>query len=243
MSQPFDFRSVLKPKAKLTVFNPNSETIKKDYGGNTYTFPANGFVDIFETVGRKHNSEGQWESYPISPAEIVAHFVGDDGVSGHLGPLGVRVLSGDPETDEAIMADAREVCKERHYINDLATKNAHMAAVRVAKEAGNPPPTPDRHVVAAFERIAQYETAGGKKLPFSCPDCAMPFADQGQMSYHIDAQHKGGPVAVSSSSNAEVEALKASVATLTELVKTALQVNQVVSERKKPGPKPKVAQA
>lgn len=222
MSKAFDFRSIIAPKAFLTVFNPNANDIKKDFNGNTYTFPAEATVDITEAVGRKHNREGEWEEYVISPAEIVSHFLGEDGISGHLGPLGFRVLSGDPAFDEQIKADAREVCKERLYINDLATKNAHMAAVRVAKEAGNPAPTPERYVVEAMTRIAEYEAGGNRVLPFSCQDCAMPFLTQEEVSRHQEAQHKGAPVQAQSSNTAEVEALRATVASLTDLVKTVV---------------------
>lgn len=244
MSKAFDFRSVLKPKVFLTVFNPHAEDLKRDFGGNTYTFPANGTLDIFETVTRKHNREGGFDEEPISPSQIVSHFLGDDGISGHLGPLGVRVLSGDPVQDEEIMADARQVCAERHYLNDCATRNAHMAAVRVAKEDGQPSPTPERHVVEAMNRIEAWESSGGASvLPFKCDDCNMPFKESDARDRHREAQHKNITVAASSSSG-EVDALKTTVAALIAQNAAIMElIRERKDERKKPGPKPKVATA
>ncbi len=227
----FDYRSVMKPKSFLTVFNPGDE-IKKDYNGNTYTFPANGEVDVYETVGKKYNKEGFFEDFQIPAEEVVAHFIGEDGVSGHLGPLGVRVLSGDPEIDEAIRSEARTVHKERSYINDLAIKNAHMAAVRVAKEGGNPAPTPERYVIEAFKRIEAYEAGGNAALPFSCPDCHMPFLKSEEMATHQEAQHKTAPVvAQSSATDALLAQLAASQAALAEAM-TKLVAREAEPKRK-----------
>lgn len=244
MSKAFDFRSVLKPKVFLTVFNPNREDVCKDFGGNTYRFPAGGTLDIFETTTRKHNREGEFDVDVVSPATIVSHFLGDDGISGHLGPLGVRVLSGNPEQDAEIMEDARKVCAERHYLNDCATRNAHMAAVRVAKEDGQPAPTPERHVVEAMTRIEAWEADGGNAaLPYKCPDCNLPFKEADAMGRHQEAQHRGVSVAASSSSG-EVDALKTTVAALIAQNAAIMElIRERKDERKKPGPKPKVATA
>jgi hypothetical protein len=241
MAAAFDYRSVMKPKSFLTVFNPGDE-IKKDYNGNTYTFPANGEVDVYETVGKKYNKEGFFEDFQIPAEEVVSHFIGDDGVSGHLGPLGVRVLSGDPEIDEKIREEARTVNKERAYLNDLAIRNAHMAAVRVAKEGGNPPPSPERYVVEAFKRIEAYEAGGNRALPFACPDCNMQFLTGDEVPRHQEAQHKTAPVVQSSGDDSLKAALVASaaqVAALTEIV-TKLVAKQ--AEPKNKGGRPRKVQ-
>ena len=102
----FDYRSVMKPKSFLSVFNPGAE-IKKDFNGNTYTFPAEGVVEISEAISRSFDKDTNVVETIIPVEEVVAHFIGEDGISGALGPLGVRVLSGDPETDEAIKVEAR----------------------------------------------------------------------------------------------------------------------------------------
>lgn len=238
----FDYRSILRPKSALPVFNPNTEAIKKDFNGNTYTFPAGGVLNIEDSTGKKFTSEGVFEDFPLKAEEIVAHFVGEDGVSGHLGPLGVRVLSGNPEVDEQIKAEALATCKQRKYINDLAIKNAHMAAVRVAKEGGNPAPTPERHVVEAMTRIAEYEAGGNQALPFSCQDCAMPFLTQDEVGRHAEAQHKGAPVSAASNSTLEatIAAQAAQIAALTDLVKTVVAARETT---RKPGRPRKAVEA
>ena len=235
----FDFRTVLSPKTRLNAFNPSHVDIKKDFNGNTYTFPAEGVCVIEDIAGKKWNSEGRTEDFPISASEIAIHFVGEDGRSGHLGPLGVRILSGDPVVDEQIKEEAYRVCKERMYINDVNIRNAHMAAVRVAKEGGNPPPTPERYVIEAMQRIEQYEAGGNTALPFSCPDCHMPFLNAEEVPRHQEAQHKTAPVAQAASPSSDVTDLKNMVADLARSVAALAAANAP----KKPGRPRKAVEA
>jgi hypothetical protein len=60
----------------------------------------------------------------------------------------------------------------------------------------------------------------------------MPFLTGEEVPRHQEAQHKGMPVQASSNSG-EVEALKATVAALTDLVKTV--VAQAAQPARKPG--------
>jgi hypothetical protein len=235
----FDYKSVLKPRDFLTVFNPSKEVIQRDFGGNTYVFPAEATVEISGVTHTKHNREGNLEPFYIQAATVVAHFLGEDGRSGHLGPLGVRVLSGDPDTDEQIKAEARQVLKERMYLNDIATRAAHLASVKVAKDGGQPAPSPSRPTLEAYQRIAAYEAANGQfNAPFKCAECAIPFFEAALKDAHDAAHHVGR--AQATSSNGEVEALKATVAALTQLVQTVVAQAQAP---KKVGRPRKVAEA
>lgn len=231
----FDYRSRMRPKETLTVFNPSKEKIERDFGGETYIFPAEGTREISGVTHQRHNRNGELEPYFLSASVVVSHFLGDDWISGHMGPLGCRVLSGDPETDEQIKAEAYKVCKERQYINDVNARSAHLASIKVAKDAGQPPPMATKQILDAYDRIAQYESATGAKAPFKCEACAMPFFTTEAKELHDQAHHAGESAAKPASSSAEVDALKATVAAQSAQIAALADLVKTVTQAKKPG--------
>ena len=221
--QTLDYRSLILPELTFTLCNPSITDVEFTYGGDTYVIPAEGTLDIRPTRHRITDRENL-EFREVSAKEILEFAVGEDGRSGRVGVFGVRVLFGDVDTQAAIWAEAAEANRQKQYENDLLTKYAHHKAVKIATDAGSPPPAPDKRVREAMERLNRYEAENDAAAKFQCKSCAWPFVTAEQLSTHIEATPtcQGGqaPAPAASQSN-EVAALTAQVATLTNLV-TAL---------------------
>src|SRR6185436_11330637 len=133
-------------KLALYLYNPSDKPIQGRFDSHDYTLPpANeawikvkkgrvvdqyhepGVLPIYGYVTSEDKlSPKEQELHPevkvieVTPENIVEHLVGPDGVSGQLGPLGVRRLVGDPELDEILKQDARQTWLLKSYEDDVA---------------------------------------------------------------------------------------------------------------------------
>lgn len=226
--QPLDFNEIVQPKAQYRLYNPAPVEVSQDFSGDSYTIPSKGEIAIHDlpastvnSVGRpiERGSAGYRESVPA--IKIVQHFVGEDGRSGKLGPLGVRCLFGDAR-DALVRAEADQTFELFQYQTDLKTEYAHNKAIQNAKEFGQPPPVPRESVRKAIERRVAYEKNNkGAVIPsHPCQQCNWPFWSEQERSTHIQTTHADGRGVGTQSAapSSDLAALQAQIELLTKIV-------------------------
>lgn len=238
MTQTFNNHETAR-RSFVRLYNGNKTELQHDFDGNTYRFPPKGVLDVFGYVSRRPDQTGNEGQFRITPDDIAEHFVGNDGVSGHLGPRGLRVLTGHEEADVRAIADAEQVAREKEYHDDRKTIAAYRDAVRLAEKESLAAPLASKNVREAMQRMEQYERENAVLAPYPCDRCGAQCFSAHELEIHQQTQRclASAPAAVSN--NTEVAELKAQVAQLMQLVTASITANAP----KKRGPKPKEASA
>lgn len=195
---------------RLYLYNPQDKPAAGKFNAKDYTLPPATECYIKVKKGRvieQHDEPGVLPVYGysyahketpksevqiinITPEQIVEHLVGTDRMSGQLGPAGVRLLTGNPELDEIIKADARETWLKKTYEDALALRNAHEQVVASASATGKPVPGLSPRVRAAYRTIASYESGGGDySVKHTCPKCGDRMKEDSDARAHILAYH------------------------------------------------------
>ncbi len=198
------YEEIIRPTLQYELYNPSDRTIEFGFDGNTFKIPAHNK----HWVGKNPNDPtGPALVYPKpgvlpiwTPAavpgkkleygarDILAFACGPDGISGSVGPLGVRPLFSD-ERDELVIEEGQTAWAERKVIEAQDTKRKHEVAVADAKAQGVPPPFPGKRVLEAYQMINAYETQIGFK--YLCPVCNLGFRNsQTEVYVHVISYHK-----------------------------------------------------
>lgn len=153
-----------------------------------YTYTRAEGVPISRKTALKTSAEVHVET--VTPESIVDHLVGPDRVSGPLGSAGVRLLTGNPEHDAIIKADAREAWLRRTYEDALTLRAAHEANVAAAEIGKKPIPSPAPRVRQAYKTIVEYESGGGQAMvKYICPRCGERCKEDQDIRSHAMAYH------------------------------------------------------
>lgn len=138
---------------------------------------------------RVKNQEGI-KTETITAEMIVEHLVGPDRMSGKLGPAGVRLLTGDPELDLIIKADARETWLRKTYEDARILVTAHEQLVAAATATGKPVPMLSPRVRAAYRTVANFEAGGADfAVKHVCPKCGDRLKEDADARAHVLAYH------------------------------------------------------
>lgn len=194
----------------LYLFNPKDEPAAGKHNGVDYVIPPS--KETFLKV-KKGRVVDQWDEpgvlpirgysytyreFPnsepklinVTPEEIIDHLVGPDRMSGQLGAAGVRLLTGNPEEDEIIKADARQAWLRKQYEDDVVLTTAHEQVIATATATGRPIPFLSPRVRKAMQRRAQYESSGGElAAKYVCPKCGDRIKDDQGIRAHVQAYH------------------------------------------------------
>lgn len=234
-----NYREIIQPKAQFRLYNPAPIPVERDFAAQTYVIPAQGELAIYGLGASHTNTRGEglpkgsasWRD--AVPAEvIVAHFIGEDGRSGALGPLGVRCLFGD-ERDVEVRAEAAEAWKLWEYKSDLKEEAAHNKAVQNAKENGIPLPVATIRTREAIRRRAEFEKETAVIASHPC-QCGYPCFSADELNSHTLSTHNRASAQPEGNSSAEVDVLKAQIAALTAAVQTMAAVQGAKARRGRP---------
>jgi hypothetical protein len=203
-----DYRSMIRPTVAFRLFNPSPVAVEGIHNGRFYRVPAcdEHYVDrtvappqeypepgVLPISGYEYNETvGRVPERRIITAEdIVIHLTGEDGVSGQLGPRGIRLLYtvGD-ERNDAIKKEALEAYKTKTYEDAGATIAAFEAMnnKRVEFKQNPMPPTPK--VREAYRYRAEVERGDTvQRADFSCPKCYEGITTETLLRDHITELH------------------------------------------------------
>lgn len=210
------YQGLAQRRTCLYLYNPSDKPIQGRFDSHDYTLPpANeayikvkkgkvvdqyhepgvlpvyGYVTSEEKLNPKEaEKHPEVKTIEITPEAICAHLVGEDGLSGQLGPLGVRRLVGDPELDSVLKEDARRTWLLKQYEDDVALITAHEQVVAVAAASAKPTPFLTPRVREAMRRRAKYEQGGGDDYAkFVCPKCGDRLKEEMDVRAHVTAYH------------------------------------------------------
>lgn len=179
---------------KVPVYNGRHEPVTQQIGGRFWTIPAKGVAyieDIKEHPFGK-DSTGKtvrdWSTLrTIMPAFDVARALCDEECQGRRG---VVMLSGDPELDGALKAEAdrRAWAWQHEFCLGVEAAWISRVAAFTASNPGAVPPRQPRHVRIALAWLAQH---GGDeaRAEFVCKVCASEYDDASAFNEHVQKRH------------------------------------------------------
>lgn len=200
-----DYSAIIRPTIQYELFNPRVQGVQFSFDGRPYNIPG-----VNERWKGRDPSTGEEITYPkpgvlpvwtptaapgrgrieYNARDIVEFACGPDGISGSVGPLGIRPLFGD-ERDELVEEEALSAHAERKLIEAQDTIRKHESRVAAAKADGQPPPFPSHKVLEAYQTRQAIET--NISFAAQCPVCNMGFRNpsaESQAQLHIIAWHK-----------------------------------------------------
>lgn len=185
------------------IFSPAPRVLSHDVGGCTIRFcPATedwghglGITRITPLAWYDRERDGTLVikargSAKMSAEEIVKFFLGDDGRSGDMGRAGLRPMSGEPEKDALIRAEAQKAWAEKTYFDARNKVRAHESAIDKARVAGTEAPGYSKDIDDAYRTKADYERQGyAPAATHPCPVCMAPAYTDAERSIHLRDVH------------------------------------------------------
>lgn len=228
------YSNFLSRKVEFRLFNGNLKAVESNYDGETYvipgrlqfhvvnrktgeTWPEPGVLPIKGKSGKVFSKKGVAvdKADPITAQQIVEFLVGPDGITGKLGPSGVRVLLPDGDQDgrnDLIRNDAIEQADRKQYADAQRIVRTHENANDKRREYKQDPLPPNPIAAAAYKFIAQKDTEGTPMtFPFSCSKCAEGARTSEDLREHINTIHRLQAPALLKDAGLGAEAIEASI--------------------------------
>jgi hypothetical protein len=197
-----NYSEIIRPVLQYELYNPAAHTIEFSFDAQVYKVPARDK----HWRGRDPYT-GEFVTYPkpgilpiwtptavpgkkieYNARDIIIFACGPDGISGSVGPLGIRPLFGD-DRDELVAEEAQSAWAEHHLSASMQIIRSHEMKVAEAKAAGNPPPFPGRQVLDAYAFRKAYESRVSFK--YTCPVCNLGFRQSmAEVYVHLTVDHR-----------------------------------------------------
>jgi len=204
-----DLKDILQEPDVLYCYNPSNKVLEGKCDGTDYIFcPESCREPRCISQGRHNVGPGYspvrgtsrvWKKknvidkvYPLSAKEIVSFLCGPDGRSGPLGIAGLRPMTGRPEQDELIRADAKKAWRQKRFMDAQTIIRAHEAKMALSKSDPNIlPPDVTPQVRDAYETVQEERMAGNAPLAsHPCEKCNSPFYNEHQLAVHMKDVHQ-----------------------------------------------------
>lgn len=196
-SMPINYSEIVSPARPYLIYNPAPYEIVKDYAGYTFRWPPNfedrgygpGVLAVGELKIRgQHDQKYRHAMEMVSAQTVAKFFVGEDGLSGTLSPMGVRPLFGD-NRDADVRLEADAAFRKHQEVEDLRLTSTFMGAVERMKQQGMTPPPPGPEIMAAMERQRINRAERGGIGAMHCPKCAWALATKEDLDAHTYHYH------------------------------------------------------
>lgn len=245
-----DYSGLTLSPQKYYAYNAMDEERQFDIAGKTIRFcprgedrygAGPGVTPLTSIPGREPGPKGRMG--PLEARNVVVFFFGADGRSGPVAKAGIRLLTGDPTKDPAVIKEAEAAAVEKRYLDMKAKVRWHEKACMAAKEAKVDPPIPSKDVLEAYKFVREHE--GGVIATHPCPVCNHPAYSEGERLGHLQDIH-GIAAATEDPTKDAIEAARVTKNDDTDLRATLAEMQKELSElkaKKKPGRPRKEANA